>query len=138
MELTETQMPRSTTIKAKPIRTKAFRNAREFLSLSDADRERIFQSYSREIPFSETRAMTPDERREWKARQARLQAGHEKPTGKPRPGRPVIGRGTKSVLVSVERDLLKQADAYAKLHGLKRTQLVAAGLRLAMAQGVKG
>jgi hypothetical protein len=47
-------------------------------------------------------------------------------------GRPTVGRGAKIVPVSVERTLLEEADRYAKQHGLKRSQMVAEGLRLMM------
>lgn len=45
------------------------------------------------------------------------------------PGRPKIGKGAKSVLISVEQDLLKQADAFAKKKHLSRSQLIAQLLR---------
>jgi len=47
-------------------------------------------------------------------------------------GRPKIGEGAKIVPVSIERGLLKEADAFAKHHKLKRSQMVAQGLRLVM------
>jgi hypothetical protein len=47
-------------------------------------------------------------------------------------GRPKIGDGAKVLAVSVERGLLKEADAFAKRHHLKRSQMVAQGLRLVM------
>jgi hypothetical protein len=47
-------------------------------------------------------------------------------------GRPRIGEGAAIVPISIERGLLRQADAFAKQHQLKRSQLVAEGLRLAM------
>jgi hypothetical protein len=47
-------------------------------------------------------------------------------------GRPKIGKGAKIVPVTVERGLLKQADDFARRHGLKRSQMVAQGLRLVM------
>jgi metal-responsive CopG/Arc/MetJ family transcriptional regulator len=34
--------------------------------------------------------------------------------------------------ISIERGLLKEADSYAKRHNLKRSQMVADGLRLLM------
>jgi hypothetical protein len=37
------------------------------------------------------------------------------------------------VLVTVEKDLLKEADKFAKRNGLKRAQMFAKGLRLVMA-----
>lgn len=45
------------------------------------------------------------------------------------PGRPRLGKGTKIVSVSVEADLLKEADAYATRLGLKRAELFSRGLR---------
>lgn len=47
-------------------------------------------------------------------------------------GRPKIGDGAQIVPVSIERGLLAQADAFAKRHALKRSQMVAQGLRLVM------
>jgi hypothetical protein len=50
-----------------------------------------------------------------------------------RRGRPRVGKGARRVLITVERTLLAQADAYAKSRGLNRSQLVARGLKYAMA-----
>jgi hypothetical protein len=47
-------------------------------------------------------------------------------------GRPRVGKGAKIVPVSIERGLLKQVDSFAKRHKLKRSQMVAQGLRLVM------
>jgi len=47
-------------------------------------------------------------------------------------GRPMVGKGAKIVPVSIERGLLKDADSFAKRHKLKRSQMVADGLRLVM------
>ena len=49
-------------------------------------------------------------------------------------GRPKIGRGTKMVAVTIEKGLLKRADAYAKRHGIKRARMIAQGLQLVMAK----
>lgn len=46
-----------------------------------------------------------------------------------RRGRPRVGEGAQRVLVTVERELLAAADAYAKQHRLNRSQLIAQGLR---------
>src|SRR4051812_37882486 len=51
-------------------------------------------------------------------------------------GRPVIGAGAERLTVTVERGLLKEAKAYAKRNKMKRSELVAAGLRLVMQQKV--
>ncbi len=47
-------------------------------------------------------------------------------------GRPQIGSGATSVLISIERNLLKKVDAYAKTQGLSRSPLVARSLRAEM------
>jgi hypothetical protein len=49
-------------------------------------------------------------------------------------GRPVIGEGAKIVPVSIERGLLRQVDRLAKRQKLKRSQLVAEGLRMLLAK----
>ncbi len=48
-----------------------------------------------------------------------------------------MGKGAKRVPVSIEKGLLAEAeaDAYAKRHKLKRSQMVAEGLRLVMKAG---
>ncbi len=44
-------------------------------------------------------------------------------------GRPRQGKGSQVVSVSVEKQLLKQADAYAKRQGLGRSELFILGLK---------
>jgi hypothetical protein len=48
------------------------------------------------------------------------------------PGRPRIGRGSKTIALTIELDLLHRADAFAKRRGLKRAQLVAESLEALM------
>ena len=43
-------------------------------------------------------------------------------------GRPRIGAGAQRINITVERTLLKKADAYARKRGLTRAALVAEGL----------
>lgn len=45
-----------------------------------------------------------------------------------RRGRPVVGKGAARVLVTIERGLLHEADAFAKAHQMSRSELIAAGL----------
>jgi hypothetical protein len=52
-------------------------------------------------------------------------------------GRPKVGQGSQLVPVTIERGLLKEADRFAKQHKLKRSQMVAQGLRLVMEQRAK-
>jgi metal-responsive CopG/Arc/MetJ family transcriptional regulator len=44
----------------------------------------------------------------------------------------MVGKGAKIVPVSIERGLLKEVDSFARRHKLKRSQMVAQGLRLVM------
>ena len=99
----------------------------EFLTPSDAEKECVWASYNREIPFSETRPLNAAERAQW----ARI---------KRKAGRPRTGEGAEPVNVTVERGLLRRADAYAKANGMTRSQLVAQGLAavLGPATGERG
>jgi hypothetical protein len=93
----------------------------KFLALTDAQKEAEWAKLDREIPFAESRPLTAAQRGQWTRMQKQLKAG-----------RPKVGEGAKIVPVSIERGLLREADAFAKRHKLKRSELVARGLRLAM------
>jgi|SRR6478735_5870522 len=102
----------------------AFRTGEEFDALSADDKERVWNYYNRRIPRSELRAPTPRE----KAIIARQRRQNR------RVGRPKVGNGAKMVAVTIEKGLLKRADAYAKRHGMKRAAMIAQGLLLVMAE----
>jgi hypothetical protein len=71
--------------------------------------------------LAESRPLNAGERAQWSRIKKKLR------------GRPRLGlEGVEKVSVSVEKSLLKQADAYAKSHNLKRSQMFADGLRLLM------
>ena len=53
-------------------------------------------------------------------------------------GRPRVGAGSQKIAITVERTLLRQADAAAKREGISRAQLVARGLHLAMDHAPSG
>jgi predicted transcriptional regulator len=44
-------------------------------------------------------------------------------------GRPTVGKGVQVISVSIEKDLLKKTDRLAKKLHLRRTQLIARGLK---------
>src|SRR5438034_451590 len=71
-----------------------------------------------------TTKQRPTHRRATSQAQARAKAGT-----------PKVGAGAKIVAISIERGLLKKADAYAKRRRLKRSRMLAQGLRLLMRQG---
>ena len=63
---------------------------------------------------------------------AAQRAQHRRAGARSKAGRPKIGGGAKIVPISIERGLLTQVDAFAARHDLKRSQMVAEGLRLVM------
>jgi len=87
--------------------------------LREATRE-----YDRELPPGPDglpgRPLTPVERKQWRKVRKKM-------------GRPRIGKGVKRVMVSLETDLLKQSDRFAKKHRLTRSTMISAGLRKLMA-----
>jgi hypothetical protein len=94
---------------------------KEFDKLSNEDKEAFALECSR-APDEDFVEPSPEE----KARMQRVMA-------KLRRGRPRVGKGAKRVLVTIERGLLKDADAYAKRRGLTRAALISKGLRTVLA-----
>jgi hypothetical protein len=94
----------------------SFSNGAEFDALSPEEKERVWKSYNRKIPLSETRPLTAAERKSFEADRRRG------------PGRPVRGRGAKPVNVTIEKGLLERADRYAADQGITRAELVARAL----------
>src|SRR6476620_11184870 len=85
-----------------------FANAAEFRALSDAEKERVWQSLNREIRDEELRPLTAAERKRW----ARV---------KRKIGRPKVGRGAVPLSVSLERGLLERVDADGRRGGMTRS-----------------
>ncbi len=48
-------------------------------------------------------------------------------------GRPKVGKGSKLVAVTLEQGLLEEVDRFAKRKKMKRSEMIASGLRLLMA-----
>jgi hypothetical protein len=90
----------------------------EFNALPDSEKERIFHQIEAQTPeqrLARSRPLNAQERRQWRRFKAKA-------------GRPKIGKGAKTISLTMEKDLLKRADAYAKQHGISRAKLVARGL----------
>jgi hypothetical protein len=90
----------------------------QFIALSDAQKERIVAQIEAETPqrrLARSRPLNARERKQWRRFKAKT-------------GRPRIGKGAKTISLTVERGLLRQADAYARRHGLSRAALFAKGL----------
>jgi hypothetical protein len=104
----------------------------DFDALSDAEKEKIFAELDAEPVEQQLARSKPLNARE----RAFYERFRKAQRAKRKAGRPRIGKGAKVIAVSVERGLLKRADAYARRHGLKRTELIAQALRTVM--GEKG
>ncbi len=90
----------------------------DFIALPDSEKERIYNELEAESPedrLANSRPLNARERRQWQRFKAKM-------------GRPKVGKGAKTISLTVEKSLLKQADAYAKRHGISRAKLVAQGL----------
>jgi hypothetical protein len=96
--------------------------------MSNAKRDEFVKDLDREIPYSQTSPLTPAMRRKWKAAQERGRAAIIARTA----GRPRVGEGSQRIAVTVERNLLSEADSLASSRGISRAQLIAEGLRLAL------
>ena len=90
-----------------------------FIALPDAEKETEVAQYESGADPKDWHPLTPAQRKQW----TRI---------KRKSGRPRVGKGAKIVPVSIERGLLKEADFFARRHKLKRSQMVAEGLRLVM------
>jgi hypothetical protein len=87
----------------------------QFMALSDFEKEAIFLGFDRPIDEAQTREMTAAERRRWeKAKRTR--------------GRPKIGKGTIAVSLTIEKELLRWIDSYAREKHLSRARLVGIAL----------
>ena len=93
--------------------------AREFEALPDSEKERIYQEIDQADPErlrAESKPLTAIDRERWNR-------------FKKKAGRPKVGQGVRVISLSVERGLLKEADAFAKRNGTSRAELVARALR---------
>ncbi|MDB5333247.1 MAG: hypothetical protein JWP03_4398 [Phycisphaerales bacterium] len=98
-----------------------FKTGEEFDTLSPAEKEAVWNYYDRPIPLSETRDPNARERAIIKEQKAATRR---------KLGRPRVGKGVKVISLSVERELLKRADALARKRKITRAKLVAEGLSL--------
>jgi hypothetical protein len=85
-----------------------------------AELDKEVEKFDREFIADNAKSLSPRE----KARE-RLARGKR--------GRPTIGKGAKRVLVTIEQDLLRRSDAYAKKRKMTRAALVARGLEAILA-----
>jgi len=99
-------------------------DARTFEAMTDAEKANVIAEIEAETPAERRRKYKPLNAKD----QAEFESIRKEIVVKRKMGRPVVGKGAKLVAVTIEKGLLKRADAYAKAHGLKRTELIAQGL----------
>ena len=93
----------------------------KFDAMTEAQRAKVIAEIESETPqqrLARSRPMNARERERW----TRVK---KKMAGRPRLGR----HGAKIVSVTIEKDLLKKADTYAKANGLNRSELFAMSVR---------
>jgi hypothetical protein len=108
-------MAKSKTSKKAP--GKKISEYERLMALSDAEKDADVAEFENGVDRPQFRPLNAAELKKW----ARI---------KRRIGRPVVGKGSKMVAVSMERGLLKEVDKYAKAHDMKRAEMIAQGLRL--------
>ncbi len=91
-----------------------------FMALSDREKDAEVATYDRETSMDD-----------FKPLRRKGRALLERATRKP--GRPKVGQGAQRVLLTIERGLLKEADSTATKLRISRSELVARGLRAAIA-----
>jgi len=94
--------------------------AAEFEALSEADKAKVTGYYETHPHPQGVRPLNAAERALVKA---------EREADRKKIGRPVVGEGSRMIAVSIEVGLLRRVDDYAKKHRVKRTQLIARGLK---------
>ena len=95
-------------------------------AMTDEQKSKLIEDLESKTPeqhLAESRPLTKAQRQRFKRWQKRATIG-----------RPVVGKGAKPVAVTIERGLLKRADAYARSHGMKRAQLIAHALKMVMGE----
>src|SRR6202045_4612587 len=95
-----------------------------FDALPPAEKERIWReldSQTADEQLARSKPVSATERQAWQRVKKKM-------------GRPKLGaNGVKVIAVSLEKELLKRADAYAKRNKLKRSELITKGIEALMA-----
>jgi hypothetical protein len=87
-----------------------------FAAMSDVEKENVYRELDDPSVARRAKPMSPAMKKLW-----------TKAKGKG--GRPRVGRGATRVLISVERGLLEDADAYARRAKMSRSELFSRGIR---------
>jgi hypothetical protein len=96
--------------------TKKLSPIEAFLALTDEEKQRQVREFDKEFVAGQFRPLTPEQRKMWDVAKKKSR------------GRPKVGNGAQVISLSVEKALLKRADARAKAAHMSRSQLVAMAL----------
>jgi hypothetical protein len=95
----------------------------QFIALPDVQKQRVVAEFDKE--FVPTRPLTPAQRKLWRK-------------AKRKPGRPRVGEGREVVSLSVEKGLLRRADALARQRKQSRSQLMTEALQDVLSRAKAG
>jgi hypothetical protein len=93
----------------------------KFTALSEAQKEAVYQECDDPQIASRSKPMSRQMKKLWKQ-------------AKSKGGRPRIGRGATRVLISIERGLLQDVDAFARSQHLTRSQLFSQGVKAVLSK----
>ncbi len=102
------------------MKKRARRGVNSFSRMTSEELRSATAEFDREKVSASFGPLTPKARAQW--RKARK-----------KPGRPRTGEGAKMISVTVERGLLAQSDALARIMGVTRAGLIARGLKAMLA-----
>jgi hypothetical protein len=119
-------MAAQTRSRKAPKRKAAASPVADFNALPDAEKERQAAEFDRPFVADTFGPLPPAQRKLW--RKARRRG----------PGRPKKGEGVKTIALSVEKGLLRRADALAKRRKMTRADLVAEALEALMTAPRRG
>src|SRR6185437_7790422 len=108
--------------KQKPTTKRKRLTASAFEALPDAEKDRIYDELDAQADtiFQRAKPLTAWQKRALAKGMKRL-------------GRPKLGKaGTQIISATIEKDLLKEANAFARAHGMNRSELISEGLRRVM------
>ena len=105
-----------------PRRTSAPSPIADFNALPDAQKQRQAAEFDRPFVADTFGPLPPAQQKLWRKAKRRG------------PGRPKKGEGVKTIALSVEKGLLRRADAFAKRRKITRADLVAEALQSLLAK----
>src|SRR5688572_6536234 len=95
------------------------RKVRDYSTMSATELDAIAAKFDRTLIANDAKPLTPGMKEAWRRFRRRR-------------GRPRVGEGAEKIRISIERALLRQADAAAREEGLTRSQFIAKSVQQAL------